>query len=125
MSHPAPESHPVSLCKRAGIFEERVMGTKPVLAAEMIERALDAGIETDWTTGDAVYGQHTGLRRRLEARGMHYVMAVPMNQRAITPTPDSLCAEGRVDQLFADLDKMFWRTRTRLVCPRSPAAGWA
>ena len=58
-------------CQRAGIPEDRAMSTKPVLAAEMIERALDAGIEAEWATGDAVYGQHSGLCRRLEARGMH------------------------------------------------------
>jgi hypothetical protein len=33
----------------------------------MIERALDAGIPARWATGDSVYGQHSGLRRRLEA----------------------------------------------------------
>ncbi|MFQ4149557.1 hypothetical protein AAGW05_12810 [Arthrobacter sp. LAPM80] len=36
---------------------------------------------------DSVYGQHAGLRCPLEARGMHYVIAEPMNQRAITPDP--------------------------------------
>lgn len=88
--------------QRAGIPEERAMATKPVLAAQMIERALDAGIEAAWTAGDAVYGQHTGLRRRLEARGMHYVMAVPMNQRAIISVPGQLLGtEGRADELFA------------------------
>ncbi len=99
-------------CKRAGIPETRAMATKPVLAAEMIERALDAGIEAQWATGDAVYGQHAGLRRRLEARGMHYVMAVPMNQRAITPEPGTVGVEGRADALFAALDGRAWRTRT-------------
>ena len=99
-------------CTRAGIPKGWVMATKPVLAAEMIERALDAGIEAEWTTGDAVYGQHSGLRRRLEARGMYYVMAVPMNQHAITPTPGTLGIEGRADQLFVALDGRAWRTRT-------------
>jgi len=99
-------------CTRAGIPEDRAMATKPVLAADMIERALDAGIEAAWTTGDAVYGQHTGLRRRLEARGMHYVMAVPMNQRVITPGPGLLGTEWRADKLFASLDGRAWRTRT-------------
>lgn len=99
-------------CQRAGIPEAREMATKPVLAADMIERALDAGIQAEWTTGDAVYGQHAGLRRRLEARGMHYVMAVPINQRAITPDPESFGTEGRADQLFAALDGRAWRTRT-------------
>lgn len=39
-----------------------------------------------WVTGDAVYGQHPGLRRVLENRGVHYVLAVPVNQRAIAKT---------------------------------------
>ncbi|MBP2414732.1 SRSO17 transposase [Arthrobacter stackebrandtii] len=99
-------------CKRAGIPEEREMATKPVLAGDMIERALDAGIQAEWTTGDAVYGQHTGLRRRLEARGMHYVMAVPMNQHAIARARGSVGGDGRADELFAALDRRAWRTRT-------------
>ena len=99
-------------CTRAGIPEERAMATKPVLAADMIERALDAGIEAEWVTGDAVYGQHTGLRRRLEARSMHYVMAVPMNQRAVTPGPGLLGTGWRADELFASLDGRAWRART-------------
>lgn len=43
---------------------------------------------------------------------MHYVMAVPMNQRAIAPAPGSLGIEGRADQLFTALDGHAWRTRT-------------
>ena len=98
-------------CSAAGIPPERTMATKPVLAADMIDRALDAGVEAEWVTGDAVYGQHTGLRRRLEARGMHYVMAVPMNQRVVTPGP-GLGTEWRADELTASLDGRAWRTRT-------------
>ena len=99
-------------CSAAGIPQERAMATKPVLAAEMIERALDAGIEAEWVTGDAVYGQHAGLRRRLEDRGMHYVMAVPMNQRIITAGPGLLGTEWRADELIAALDGRAWRART-------------
>lgn len=55
----------------------------------MIDRALDAGIPAAWASGDAVYGQHTGLRRRLEAKGLHYVLAVPMKQNIIAPPPGS------------------------------------
>jgi len=40
--------------ERAGTPKNRVMATKPVPAAEMIELARDAGIEAEWTTGDAV-----------------------------------------------------------------------
>ena len=30
-------------------------------------------------TGDAVYGHSRGLRRWLEAQGLHHVLAVPRN----------------------------------------------
>lgn len=93
--------------------EERAIATTPVLAGDMNERALDAGIEAEWTTGDAVYSQHSGLRRRrLEVRGMPYVVAVPMNQRAITPALGTLGVEGRADELFVALNGRAWRTRT-------------
>lgn len=77
----------------------------------MIDRVLDAGIPARWATGDAVYGQHSGLRRRLEARGLHYVLAVPMNQRVIAPTA-GLGEERRADELIASLRANAWRTRT-------------
>jgi SRSO17 transposase len=98
-------------CARAGIPETREFATKPVLAADMIDRALDAGIPARWATGDAVYGQHSGLRRRLEARGLHYVLAVPMNQNIIAPTawPGE---QWRADKLIASLRANAWRTRT-------------
>lgn len=101
-----------SRCAKAGIPEDRTMATKPVLAADMIERALDAGVQAAWVTGDSVYGQHSGLRRRLESRGMHYVMAVPMNQQVITPAPGGFGTQGRVDELVAALDPRAWRERT-------------
>lgn len=65
----------------------------------MIERALDAGVPAKWVTGDAVYGQHFGLRRALEKRGVHYVLAVPVNQRVIAKT-GFLGAEFRADELI-------------------------
>ena len=43
---------------------------------------------------------------------MHYDMAVPTNQRAITPGPGLLGTEWRADELFASLDRRAWRTRT-------------
>lgn len=99
-------------CAKAGIPSDRAMATKPVLAADMIERALDAGVQAKWVTGDSVYGQHSGLRRRLESRGMHYVMAVPTNQQVITPAPAGIGTQGRVDELVAALDPRAWRERT-------------
>lgn len=71
-----------------------------MLAADTIECVLDAGLQAAWTTGYAVYGQHSGLRCRLEARCIHYVLAVPMNQRVIVCAKGSVGGEGRADELF-------------------------
>lgn len=98
-------------CARAGIPETREFATKPVLAGDMIDRALDAGIPARWATGDAVYGQHSGLCRRLEAHGLHYVLAVPMNHRVIAPTK-GIGEQWRADELIASLPANTWRTRT-------------
>ncbi|MEO7068969.1 MAG: IS701 family transposase [Nostocoides sp.] len=83
-------------CREAGIGDEVAFATKPELAMTMIARALDAGVPAGWVTGDEVYGQHSGLRRMLEGRGMPYVLAVPVNQRVIA------WQEGRVRELRAD-----------------------
>lgn len=83
-------------CREAGIGDEVAFATKPELAMTMIARALDAGVPAGWVTGDEVYGQHSGLRRMLEGRGMPYVLAVPVNQRVIA------WQDGRVRELRAD-----------------------
>jgi SRSO17 transposase len=53
-------------------------------------RALDAGVPARWVTGDCVYGQYYKHRKALEARGVFYVLAVPMNQRVIAKTTASI-----------------------------------
>ncbi|KAG0176857.1 hypothetical protein DFQ28_004554, partial [Apophysomyces sp. BC1034] len=40
-------------CKAAGIAETVKFATKPQLARQMLERALDAGVPCGWVTGDA------------------------------------------------------------------------
>lgn len=98
-------------CAAAGIPADQTFATKPELAGTMIERALDAGVPAKWVTGDAVYGQHSGLRRALEKRGVHYVLAVPVNQRVIAKT-GFLGAEFRADELIKSLSGRSWRTRS-------------
>jgi len=65
----------------AGIPQTVRFATKPRLAAEMIEAALDAGIAASWVTGDEAYGQDPRLRAALETRGTGYVMAVACSAR--------------------------------------------
>src|SRR5699024_1576219 len=92
--------------------ERHTLATKPELAADMIERVLDAGVQAQWVAGDTVYGANHGLRERLEARRMHYVLAVPKNHTVVLPSSDTLGSEGRADDVVAALDARAWRERT-------------
>jgi SRSO17 transposase len=54
--------------RAAGVPEEIRFATKPVLARQMIERALDNGLAARWVSGDSVYGNDGKLRLWLEER---------------------------------------------------------
>lgn len=92
----------------AGIPEEVGFATKPELAMRMIARAIEAGVPAGWVTGDEVYGQHSGLRRMLEERGMPYVLAVPVNQRVIAIRGGRI-VEERADERARTLPAQAWR----------------
>jgi SRSO17 transposase len=68
-------------CECAGIPEDVAFATKPHLALQMLERALDAGIPAAWVVGDEVYGDDSKVRRWLEERGQAYVLAVSSQHR--------------------------------------------
>jgi SRSO17 transposase len=91
-------------CREAGISDEVGFATKPELAETMLHRALDAGVPAAWVTGDEAYGQVSALRRRLDERGMSYVLAVAANQR-VHPAAGG---EGRIDDAVAALDARCW-----------------
>ena len=55
-------------CRQAGIPEDRRFATKPQLAQQMWQRALEAGVPATWVTGDSVYGADRRLRLWLEAQ---------------------------------------------------------
>ncbi|TDD95324.1 transposase [Actinomadura rubrisoli] len=54
----------------AGVPADRQIATKPELARRIVARALVAGADAHWATGDEVYGQSPDLRRELEQRGI-------------------------------------------------------
>jgi SRSO17 transposase len=62
--------------ERAGVPEEVGMRTKPELAKEMLQRALDAGVKAPWVVADSVYGDSRRLGMFLEDREQPYVLAV-------------------------------------------------
>ena len=98
-------------CRQAGIGDHIEFATKPELAIRMLRRARGAGVPARWVTGDAVYGQHGGLRAAIEELGLSYVLAVPVSQQVIADGP-KLAGEHRAGDLIAALPAQAWRTRS-------------
>ncbi|MCA1626868.1 MAG: IS701 family transposase [Acidobacteria bacterium] len=92
----------------AGVPEEVMFATKPQLARKMIARALAAGVECAWVTGDSVYGNDGKLREWLEERRQPYVLGVTAQYRLFTE-------RGRewASAIFGRLSARSWR---RLSC---------
>ena len=80
-------------CEAAGIPRSVEFATKPQLARQMLERALDAGVPCGWVTGDAVYGGDRRLRVWLESRQQAFVLAVACNEPLWYGGPNYASAE--------------------------------
>ena len=65
--------------RAAGVPEEVRFATKPVLARQRIERALQNGVPARWVSGDSVYGNDGKLRLWLEEQQMSHVLGVSGN----------------------------------------------
>ena len=63
-------------CRAAGVPDQVGFATKPELARQMLDRALEAGVPAGWVTADEVYGGDPALRGWLEGRQLPYVLAV-------------------------------------------------
>ena len=63
--------------------EEIGFSTKPVLARQMIERALADGVPARWVSGDSVYGNDGKLRLWLEEHKTAHVLGVSGNHFVI------------------------------------------
>jgi SRSO17 transposase len=100
-------------CRRAGIPDDVAHRTKPQLALELLERALDAGVPAAWVTGDEVYGSDGKLRRALEARGQAYVLAVRSNESTTTWPPYGPPGQVRTADVAAAVPTAAWQ---RLSC---------
>lgn len=62
--------------EQAGVPERIGMRTKPELAREMLQWALEAGVKAAWVVADSVYGDTRRLGMFLEEREQPYVLAV-------------------------------------------------
>jgi SRSO17 transposase len=65
--------------RAAGVPAEIRFATKPVLARQMLERALQNGVPARWVSGDSVYGDDGKLRLWLEEQQMSHVFGVSGN----------------------------------------------
>lgn len=97
----------------AGVPETVAFHTKPWLALDMIERALDADVPARWVVGDAVYGGDGKLRRALEARGQAYALAVKSTEQPTTWPPYGPPGQIAVADVAAVLEPEQWQ---RLSC---------
>jgi SRSO17 transposase len=77
-------------CRAAGVPDQVGFATKPELARQMLDRALEAGVPAGWVTADEVYGGDPALRGWLETRQLPYVLAVkctePLSPASGPPT---------------------------------------
>lgn len=90
----------------AHVPTEVSFATKPELAARMLTRTLDAGLNAAWVTGDTVYGSHRPLRAVLEARPQAYAMAVPRREQVQVQAEQT---PRRVDQVARGLPADGWQ----------------
>lgn len=94
-----------SRCEAAGIPESVQFATKPELARQMLERALDAKVPCGWVTGDAVYGGDRHLRLWLEQREQAFVLAVACNE----PLWYGGLKTWRADQIVQEQPAQVWQ----------------
>jgi SRSO17 transposase len=100
-------------CEEAGVPEAVAFHTKPWLALDMLERALDAGVPARWVVGDSVYGSDGKLRRALEERGQAYALAVKSTEQPTTWPPHGPPGQVAVADIAAVLESDRWQ---RLSC---------
>jgi SRSO17 transposase len=98
--------------EEAGVPETVTFRTKPRLALEMLERALDDGVPARWVVGDAVYGSDGELRRALEARDQAYALAVKSTEMPTTWPPAAPPGQVMVADVAAALEPGDWQRRS-------------
>ena len=92
-------------CRAAGVPDDVEFTTKPRLAQQMLQRAIDAGVPFAWFTADEAFGQVKYLRVWLEDRDVFHVLATRRNDTLITASG----GEERADALIAALPARSWR----------------
>jgi SRSO17 transposase len=92
----------------AHVPEQVAFQTKPQLAQQMLERALEGGVPAGWVTADEVYGGDARLRAFLEEQDLAYVLAVKATQPLWAASQQGP-AEVPARELVAGLPARAWR----------------
>lgn len=81
---------------KAGIPEEQIVyKTKPILALELIDKAISNKIIFDWVGGDGLYGHNYELGKGLDERGLLFVLDVHKNQHIYEQAPEIFVADKK------------------------------
>jgi SRSO17 transposase len=91
-------------CRQADVPNAVGFATKPELAARMLWRTLDAGMQASWVLGDSVYGSHRPLRKGLEGRSQAYALAVACKEKVEVDG-----TRKRVDLRAGNLTQASWQ----------------
>jgi len=82
--------------KKAGIPESEIIyKTKPVLALELIDKAIANEIVFDWVGGDGLYGHNYELGRGLDERNLIFVLDIHKDQHIYEEVPKIFVAEKK------------------------------
>jgi len=73
--------------QKAGVPDDVVFQTKPMLAMELIRQSLADGVLPAPVLGDEVYGNSHEFRRQLRESGMEYFLTVGVDQHAWLKKP--------------------------------------
>jgi SRSO17 transposase len=89
--------------------------TKPVLAAAMIARAIEADVPAGWVAGDEVYGADPALRATVRGHQLGYALQVAANRRVPTHA-----GPIRVDALAATVPDSAWQAQSAGAGSKGP-----
>jgi SRSO17 transposase len=116
-------------CQAAGVPQGVVFRTKPELALEMVQQAVERGLPFRWVTGDSVYGESPTFVQGVRGLGKWYVADVGSDARVWLEEPEVIPAGTktrgrptvnpkvatrplRVDEVAAQLPPSAWQRVT-------------